>query len=245
MGQKFAAYNAQGAIIGFYDSVDSPVPAGVTSVIAITQAQWLVCINSQPPFTVANGALVAPLPPTAAELLAAAQSSQLAALSSACAAAIVAGFTSSALGVPYTYPSKATDQANLSASVIAALLAAGQAYPWTADTAFEAGHIVSAGGQLYTCVVSGPSGATEPVWPTVSGQIASDGGAQWELWVTPFWCSDSGGNWAFVNHTSPQIQKVGQDGKQAILANMATNVQLSTQVSQAETVAAVQAIVWP
>jgi hypothetical protein len=29
MGQKFAAFNAQGAIVAFYDSVDSPVPADV------------------------------------------------------------------------------------------------------------------------------------------------------------------------------------------------------------------------
>ena len=37
-------------------------------------------------------------------------------------AAIVGGFTSSALGTPHTYPSDETDQANLSSSVLASML---------------------------------------------------------------------------------------------------------------------------
>jgi len=243
MGQKSAAYNAQGAITAYYDSVDSPVPAGVNA-IDITEAQWQTCISTQG-YTVENGVLVAPVPPNEAELLAAAQAAQSAVLSAACAAAIVAGFQSSALGTPYTYPAKTTDQQNLSASIIAALLANGSAMPWMADTVLEAGQIVATGGQLYTCVVSGPTGSAAPAWPTAAGRIVNDGGAQWELWTTPFWCEDAAGNWAFVNHTSPQIQKVGVDAKQAILASMATNVYLATQVAEATTVAAVQAIVWP
>ena len=243
MGQKYAAYNATGAIVAFYDSVDSPVPAGVNA-LEITDAQWQACISTQG-YTVVSGSLVSPVPPTAAQLLATAQASQISVLSAACAAAIVAGFQSTALGSTYTYPAKTTDQQNLSASIIAALLANGSAMPWMADTVLEAGQIVAAGGQLYTCVVSGPTGSKAPAWPTAAGQIVNDGGAQWELWTTPFWCEDAAGNWAFVNHTSPQIQKVGVDAKQAILANMATNVYLSTQIAEAETVAAVQAIVWP
>ena len=243
MGQKYAAYNAQGVITAFYDSADSPVPTGVTSIIAISDAQWFAASSNQG-YTVANGALVAPVPPTAAQLLAAAQVTQAAAISNACATAITAGFTSTALGSTYSYPAKATDQANLSASVIAALLAANGAVAWSADTLYAAGQIVIAGGQLYTCVVSGQSGAAVPVWPAAAGRITNDGSAQWELWVTPFWCEDATGNWSFVNHTAPQIQKVGVDGKQAVLANMAKNVSLSTQVYEAVTIAAVQAIVW-
>ena len=68
MGQKSAAYNSTGAITAFYDSIDSPVPHGVTG-IEITDAQWQACINT-PGYTVANGALVAPVPPTAAQIAA-------------------------------------------------------------------------------------------------------------------------------------------------------------------------------
>jgi hypothetical protein len=42
MGQKFAAYNPSGAIIAFYDSVDSPAPQSVTA-IEITDAQRQTC----------------------------------------------------------------------------------------------------------------------------------------------------------------------------------------------------------
>ena len=63
---------------------------------------------------------------TSAELatnLAAAQQAQIAALTAACSAQIVGGFTSSALGAPHTYPSKIpTDQINLMGSVTDSLL---------------------------------------------------------------------------------------------------------------------------
>jgi hypothetical protein len=46
MGQKYAAYSAQGAIIAFYDSVDSPVPSGVNT-IEITDDDWLMLLEGQ------------------------------------------------------------------------------------------------------------------------------------------------------------------------------------------------------
>ena len=58
---------------------------------------------------------------TAAQALVKAQQTQFAAISSACAAAIVGGFKSSALGKAYTYPSNETDQLNLSGSVMSSL----------------------------------------------------------------------------------------------------------------------------
>lgn len=45
--------------------------------------------------------------------LSAVRTAQIATLSAACQAAITSGFTSTALGSSYTYPSAATDQANL------------------------------------------------------------------------------------------------------------------------------------
>lgn len=64
---------------------------------------------------------------------------QLALLSAACSAQIMAGFQSSALGLPHTYPAKPLDQQNLTASVLASLmpgLLAGWTTPfWCADAA--------------------------------------------------------------------------------------------------------------
>ncbi|WP_185805567.1 phage tail assembly chaperone [Achromobacter denitrificans] len=71
MRQKFAGYDSQGTIVAFYDSVDSPLPSGVDA-IEITLEEWQACL-ADPGWTVANGALVAPLPPSAAELAAQAE----------------------------------------------------------------------------------------------------------------------------------------------------------------------------
>ncbi|BCF96645.1 hypothetical protein PPGU19_012140 [Paraburkholderia sp. PGU19] len=59
MGQKFAAYDAQGNITAYYDAIDSPVPSGVTSTLEITDAQWQACISTQG-YKIQGGALVAP-----------------------------------------------------------------------------------------------------------------------------------------------------------------------------------------
>ncbi|KWH65044.1 tail fiber assembly protein [Burkholderia anthina] len=72
MGQKLAAYNADGNIVAFYDSVDSPAPDGV-DVIEITAEQLDDLMRAQATgkrFAVKNGAPVAvdPPPPTRAQL---------------------------------------------------------------------------------------------------------------------------------------------------------------------------------
>lgn len=66
MGQKFAAYDASGAIITYYDSVDSPVPNGVEA-IEISDTQWQACITSSG-WTIVQEKLVAPVPPTDAQV---------------------------------------------------------------------------------------------------------------------------------------------------------------------------------
>ncbi|SAL03099.1 hypothetical protein AWB77_06706 [Caballeronia fortuita] len=125
MRQKQAAYDSSGAIFAFYDTIDSPAPEGVDT-IDISEAEWQAAIESQR-YTVVNGVLTPPAAPTAAELLAAAQSAKVAELSAACKAAIYAGFTSKALGASYSYPAKDTDQQNLASSVIDSLLNASNA----------------------------------------------------------------------------------------------------------------------
>jgi hypothetical protein len=249
MGQKFAAYNAQGAVVGFYDSIDSPVPDGINSV-SITQAQWLACVSTMAiGYTVANGELVPPAAPNATELLATAQANQAATVTAACYATITGGFQSSALGASYTYPSNNTtqhpDQSNLNASVTRALLASRKAGAWVTDTQVAAGALVEdAAGDIYQCVVGGPTGDTVPEWPTVAGQIVNDGGAQWQLWATPFWCANSAGQWNWVNHTAQQIMQVGTDATEFVLAQQSQNALLQEQILAAESPAAVQAINW-
>jgi hypothetical protein len=190
MGQKQAAFDASGAIIAFYDTTDSPAPAGA-SVINITAEEWQICISNQGSKFVENGALAEVPPPSAAELLAAAQAAKIGELSAACKASIYAGFTSDALASGYSYPAKDTDQQNLASSVIDSLLSNGAAG-----------------------------------------------------WVTPFWCADASGSWAFRMHSAAQIQQVGKDAKAAVLAAMAKNQALVGQVAAASTVAAVNAVAW-
>ncbi|MEC4682390.1 MAG: DUF4376 domain-containing protein [Nitrospirota bacterium] len=100
MGQKFASYNTTGIVTGFYDSVDSPAPTGVTA-IAITDTQWQDALSCPyPPITVENGVLVIPTLPTLAQ----AQAAQVATLRTAYgnANATSISFTDSA-GVTDTY----------------------------------------------------------------------------------------------------------------------------------------------
>ncbi|PAJ77731.1 phage tail assembly chaperone [Burkholderia ubonensis] len=47
MGQKYAAFDAQGNITAFYDSVDSPAPDGVANVVEISAAQWAKMLDAQ------------------------------------------------------------------------------------------------------------------------------------------------------------------------------------------------------
>lgn len=63
-------------------------------------------------------------------------------------------------------------------------------------------------------------------------------------WTTPFWCADAEGNWTLAAHTEAQIQKVGADGKAAILTAIEKNTMLAAQVMAATTAADVDAIVW-
>jgi len=64
-------------------------------------------------------------PPPPVPTLDEARRKQSAAVSAACAAAITGGFESEALGNVHVYPSKQTDQTNLTGAVTASIMAAG------------------------------------------------------------------------------------------------------------------------
>lgn len=55
MGQKFAAYNEEGAIYAFYDDVDSPAPDGTKSLIEVSFDEWQACLTNMPAYRVENG----------------------------------------------------------------------------------------------------------------------------------------------------------------------------------------------
>lgn len=63
-------------------------------------------------------------------------------------------------------------------------------------------------------------------------------------WTTPFWCSDASGNWAFRLHTASQIQQVGKEGKQSVLAAMSKNAKLQENIRKASTMDEVLSVKW-
>ncbi|WP_232464353.1 hypothetical protein [Burkholderia ubonensis] len=129
-----------------------------------------------------SGALAQVPPPTATQQLATAQAAQIAMLTQACSSAITSGFSSSALGSAYTYPSTLTDQTNQS---------------------------------------------------TVAN--CSSGGV--------LWCA-TGGAWSFKQHTQAQAQTVIENFTMWLNKCQQQLVTLKSQVSAAETIAVVQAIMW-
>ena len=129
MGQKYASYNAQGIVIGFYDSVDSPPPSTAT-VIPISDTEWQSALSSPyQPVTVVNGVLTIPTGPTLAQ----AQATQIGVLKADYQSAINAPVTfKNAAGVTSTYPSGNTVLINgmRAKDLLAEVIAAGEA-AWT------------------------------------------------------------------------------------------------------------------
>ncbi|CFB63204.1 hypothetical protein PAP18089_05123 [Pandoraea apista] len=110
MGQKYAAYDAQGVITAYYDSVDSPVPVGIENVMEITDAQWQECLTSRG-HTVVNGVLVAPAAATSEELLAQAKVLQCAAIDASYVLASTSSVTfKTSAGVSQTYQADSDSQ---------------------------------------------------------------------------------------------------------------------------------------
>lgn len=164
-------------------------------------------------------------------------------LSNACKSEIYLGFNSNALGVWRHYPAKDTDQQNLAASVLSAIVAM-TAPAWQASTAYLVNQTVTYNNQAYVCVQAGTTDTTTPTWPTQIGQAITDGTAQWQIWYTTFWCTDANNNWAYTPHTADQIKQVGVEGKYQVLACLEQNAELAGEAAQQTTVEAVQAVAW-
>ena len=121
---KYAYFNKNtGQVLAWLDTdTHNHVLPDASMLHTCTDEEWTM--QTQGPMAVVKGAIVpydAPAP-TAAALLAEAQSQQIKGLNAACAAAITAGQASSALGSPHTYPTNLTDQANLQMAVTVSLL---------------------------------------------------------------------------------------------------------------------------
>lgn len=121
---KFAQFDstitAPQQVIGWYDTdeLDYPVLPAAANLLTLTQAQWDGRFTT--PF-MQNGTLIATPALTTKQKLANAQAAQIVTITQACGIAIVAGFTSSALGAAYTYPSQPNDQTNLIGAVASGL----------------------------------------------------------------------------------------------------------------------------
>ena len=103
-----------------YDAaINTVIPA---SAVSLDDATFLRTINESDGVWTLIGGTVTKVMPTSAQLLAAAQATASGAMNAATQAAIYAGFQSSALGKVYTYPAKDTDQQNLAASVLDAVI---------------------------------------------------------------------------------------------------------------------------
>lgn len=63
-------------------------------------------------------------------------------------------------------------------------------------------------------------------------------------WTTPFWCADATGKWDFRMHTAQQIQQVGKDGKNHLLACMNANAVLAAEAMAATIPAELESITW-
>lgn len=117
MGQKLAAYNTSGAITAFYDTVDSPAPAGVTT-IDITDTQWQTCLSNSG-YTVVSGVLTPPSPPTPAQLAATAQAIQVSTLQVAYNAAVQANVSYTSKGnITETYQANPQSVQNLQNTIL-------------------------------------------------------------------------------------------------------------------------------
>ncbi|PBP63372.1 hypothetical protein CCL21_27600 [Pseudomonas syringae] len=122
-------------VIGWFDTeaLDCILP-DADMLVPLSQDAWEA--NANEPRWVDENHLLSSTMPVVPVNLDQVKASKLVEISSACAAAIVGGFMSSALGEPHTYPSQATDQSNLMAAVLSSLSAPAESWEtpvWCVD----------------------------------------------------------------------------------------------------------------
>lgn len=113
----FITTDASGGITGLYTD-DPAYAAPPVGSIAVSQSDADLLKTGFAQYQYLNGAVTL----NQTLLLATARATQSQLVSASCQAAIVAGFSSPALGTAHTYPAKPTDQTNLAANVLSSLL---------------------------------------------------------------------------------------------------------------------------
>ena len=234
MGQKYASYNSSGAVIAYYDSLDSPPPATAT-VIEITDTEWQAALASPYPVTVVDGALAIPTGPTLAQ----AQATQSSLIKQGFADAVAAiPFTIN--GVNYTLDAAQSKQAADMAIVVAANQAVNHPVAWGASTAVAQYAIQLVGSSYLFCTVAGETGTTAPTPPTTFGTPVTDGGVTWELYGRTLEMSDG----THATFTVQELISIFQQVEVYIHYQKNQKLNLLAQIAAATTVSAVQAIVW-
>lgn len=140
MGQKYAAYNTTNFITGYYDSIDSPLPAGITA-IPITDQEWQSCLGKSN-LMIVNGAITT-YTPSYQELVSQAVSTQSQMLISGYNTAIntpvqfknSAGVTSS-----YKFGNTLTAAGTNAQALLTQIIAAGSA-AWAAGIWFDVNNV--------------------------------------------------------------------------------------------------------
>lgn len=210
-------------------------PTSTQAVLSVTAAEWA---DQSGAWYVVDGALTQtnPKAPTAAQLLAQAQSAQTATLRQSYKQAIA---TAPVVvnGTDYTLATDAATQ-------LSAYLSAQQALAspaWAANTAVTEGQIVTVSGTPLFCSTAGTTGSSAPTAPTEIGTPVTDGTAAWELFARS--AETSAGT--FVWFTAAEIVSVAQQIELYLHQQKSTLIKLLAEVQAATTVTDVQSIVWP
>jgi len=122
-------------VIGWFDTeaFDCVLPSAEL-LLELSPDDWQR--NVEQPRWVTEGLLLSDSEPYQSVTLEQIKAAKLAEISAACAAEIVGGFSSSALGALYAYPSQVTDQSNLMAAVLSSLSAPAEGWEtpvWCTD----------------------------------------------------------------------------------------------------------------
>ena len=204
-----------------------------TDTLEVTPTEWE---NQAGVWYVANGSLTQtnPYAPTAAELLAQAQTTQK--------SVVTQGYNAATDYVPvtingttYQVDNTAGKQAlNLSLTITANAML--QSPAWAASTEYAADSYCSVGGVILFCSASGKSGTSAPTPPTAFGIPVTDGTAAWELLGRKVYLQ--GGS--FVYMTPQQIMEAFQQGE-LYLHQMSGKLELlKAEINAATTVTEVQ-----